>query len=125
MLPPVEWEGVIRLFLAKEQYSPIKTKVFEKDLLEGTLMTNMQKTFVMPIYKELSNLHLLPQWKHLLGGSSNLSSGAGNSMLNPSLRQRLGNALEQQPSKLNQLAEPSEYMRRIGEHFISFIHKLD
>ena len=60
---PVEWKGIIKLYLDKEQYSSIRTKVFEKDLLEGTLMTNLQKTFVMPIYKELSNVHILPAWK--------------------------------------------------------------
>ena len=44
-------------------------------------------------------------------------------MLNNALRQRLGKALES--TKVVQLVEVSEYMRRIGEHFISFIRKLD
>ena len=47
------------MYLNKEQYRSIKTKVFQKDLLEGTLISNLQKIFVMPVYKELSNMHLL------------------------------------------------------------------
>ena len=78
----IEWKGVIKLYLLKEQYSNIRTKVFEKDLLEGTLMTNMQKTFVMPIYKELSNLHILPAWKQKGSGGQ----GIATSFLNPALR---------------------------------------
>ena len=45
-------------------------------------------------------------------------------MLNNALRQRLGKALDSS-GKVVQLVEVSEYMRRIGEHFISFIRKLD
>ena len=55
----LEWEGLIEMYLNKEQYRSIKTKVFQKDLLEGTLISNLQKIFVMPVYKELSNMHLL------------------------------------------------------------------
>lgn len=58
------------MHLNKESYRAIKSKVFKKDLLEGTLISNLQKIFVMPIYKELSNLHLLSQWKNSTGANS-------------------------------------------------------
>ena len=61
----LEWEGVIQLYFTKEQYRSIKAKVFSQDLLEGTLISNMQKIFVMPIYRDLSDLHILPLWKSL------------------------------------------------------------
>ena len=111
---PVEWKGIIKLYLGKEQHSSVKTKVYEKDLLEGTLMTNLQKTFVMPIYKELSNVHILPVWKQKNSSGASLTT----SYLNSALKGRLANALDQ-------LAEPQQYIRKIGEHFVSFIHKLD
>jgi hypothetical protein len=56
----LEWEGVLKQYLLKEAHSALRSKVFEKDLLEGTLIGNLQRTFVMPIYRELSNMHLLP-----------------------------------------------------------------
>ena len=61
----LEWEGFIQAQLAKEPYRMIKTKVFQQDLLEGTLISNLQKIFVMPIYRDLSDLHILPLWKSL------------------------------------------------------------
>ena len=45
--------------LGREAYRSISEKVFKKDLLEGTLISNFQKIFVMPIYRELSDMHLL------------------------------------------------------------------
>jgi len=56
----LEWEGLIRLQLSKNQFKTIQSKVLQVDLLEGTLVSNLQKIFVMPIYAELSNMHLLP-----------------------------------------------------------------
>ena len=56
----VDWEGILRLYISKDHYKSIQTKVFEKDLLEGTLIGNLLKIFVMPIYTELSNMHILP-----------------------------------------------------------------
>ena len=46
--------------LNTDAYRSIKTKVYQKDLLEGTLIGNLQKIFVMPIYKDISDFHLLP-----------------------------------------------------------------
>ena len=46
----IEWEGVIKSQLNSDQHKQLKMKVFEKDLLEGTLIGNLLKTFVMPIY---------------------------------------------------------------------------
>ena len=55
----LEWEGIVRAYLSKEQYKQLQGKVFQKDLLEGTLIGNLHKIFVMPIYQELSNIHIL------------------------------------------------------------------
>ena len=72
-----------------------------------SLKNNILRTFSMPIYKEISNISVFPLWKHVQSASIpiNLKSS------------------QRQVALL--LPEASEYIRKIGEHFISFIHKLD
>jgi len=60
----------------------------------------------MPIFKELSNLHLFTFWK----STSGASTAKGVSMGMEAARV---------------MPEPGEWVRRVSEHFISFIHKLD
>ena len=104
----LEWEGLLEAQLTRDQYRSIKAKVFQKDLLEGTIIGNLQKIFVMPIYRELSNLHLLTQWRSSLGS---------NKLNFDKLRSKLtGGATEQ-----FQLCEASDYMKRVCEHFKAFI----
>ena len=47
----------------------------------------------MPIFKEINNINLFPMWK-----LQNNFGATGTS------------------------SEPSEYIKKIGEHFVSFIH---
>ena len=60
-------------------------------------MGNLYRTFGMPILKEVNNIPLFPLWKS-------------------SLSLKKDTFLPQ---------EPGDYIRKVGEHFISFIHKLD
>ena len=76
--------------LNKDAYRSIKTKVFQKDLLEGTLIGNFQKIFVMPIYKDISDFHLLPQWRSSKSGPSHGgTSGASQTLSFNKLRSAL------------------------------------
>ena len=106
------------MHLTKDSYRSIKAKVFQKDLLDGTIIGNLQKIFVMPIYKELSNLHLLPIWRTSMkqGGSSNLSFNT--------LRSRLSGSSASNADDFS-LCEASDYMKRICEHFKALTVKLD
>lgn len=76
-------------------------------------MSNLQKIFVMPIFAELSNLHLLAQWK--------------------SLKPQVGLSFDKLRTKLTgvaagehqfSLVEPSDYMKRIGDHLKAYLAKL-
>ena len=64
----------------------------------------------MPIFKELHNIPYFPLWKQ----SSLHTQSAKKDALSPTKLY-----LQSLPS------ESSDYIRKIGEHFISFIHKLD
>ena len=116
----LEWEGLIEMQLNLDTYKSIKTKVFQKDLLEGTLISNLQKIFVMPIYKELSDLHIQPNWR----SSQNQQSNTNLSF--DKLRSKLSGS-SQSPSDIAQfnLCEALPYMRRICDHFKAFCTKLD
>ena len=59
----------------------------------------------MPIYKEIANINMF-NWKQTTY----------------SIQTNLRNVFKQQSILL---PEPNEYIRKIGEHFISFIHKID
>lgn len=67
----------------------------------------------MPIYKELSNIHLLTQWR-----SGKSVGGANNTLSFDKLRSRLTGASAQATEF--QLVEASEYIKRICEHFKTF-----
>mmetsp|Transcript_8651 Transcript_8651/g.6406 ORF Transcript_8651/g.6406 Transcript_8651/m.6406 type:complete len:104 (+) Transcript_8651:203-514(+) len=79
----------------------LEVKVFKQELLQEAIKNNLLKTFIMPIFKELNTMSSFSVWS--LSGSAIPSSS------------------KSWPA----LPEHSEYMRKVGDHFISFIHKLD
>ncbi|CDW77287.1 UNKNOWN [Stylonychia lemnae] len=87
----------------------IDERIFRQELTgESSIVQNLLRAFIMPIFKELNNISIFPLWKQ-----------ASNSGIQINQKQ----TQKQQMSIL--LPESSEYIRKIGEHFISFIHKLD
>ncbi len=59
----------------------------------------------MPIFKEMNNINMFPLWKQI---QNNIPTKEGSVKSLSILLQDAG-----------------DYIRKIGEHFISFIHKLD
>jgi len=74
----------------------LEQKIFKTEVIEESIKNNLYRTFCMPIFKEINNINIFPMWKL----QNNFGSTSG------------GN-------------ESSDYIRKIGEHFVSFIHKLD
>ena len=49
--------------LIKKAVPELQSKIFENDLLTDCMEQNIHKTFVMPIYKELSNIQYFNLWR--------------------------------------------------------------
>jgi hypothetical protein len=84
----------------------LENRVFRQELMNEAIKNNLFKTFVMPIFKEINNINIFSLWKQTL---NNIPINTKNTQKQAALL----------------LPEPGEYIRKIGEHFISFIHKLD
>ena len=108
----------------------------DSDTLLGLLEQNICKTFVMPIYQEITSIHKLPFWKviqkvQILSKQEQLQEKkevanplAFSSMIMSGLTSVTSGQSSKVVSNLK-TPEPSEYIRRIGDHFISFIQQLD
>ena len=68
----------------------------------------------MPIYRELSNLHLLTQWR-----ASSTGAGGANKLNFDKLRSKLTGGASS--AEQFQICEASDYMKRVCEHFKTFI----
>lgn len=93
-------------------------------MLEETFDKNICKTFVMPIFNEVTSIHKLPGWK--VQQKVQILSRPEFDKLKEQRNNPLGlssylTGSSTQIVQVNQVPEPSEYARRINEHFISFI----
>ena len=85
----------------------IEQKIFKSELLDDSLKNNILRTFSMPIFKELNNINMFPLWKQQSVNTIPTMKSTNQKQMNL------------------MLPEAGDYIRKIGEHFISFIHKLD